>query len=68
MVCAEAILANRPLIASAVCPALEDLQEASIEVQPDNIDQYCQAVLRLSEEPSSTPMNRRRVRPSRTLL
>ena len=51
MVCAEAILANRPLIASAVCPALEDLREASIEVQPDNVDQYCQAILRLSEEP-----------------
>jgi glycosyltransferase involved in cell wall biosynthesis len=50
MVCAEAILANRPLIASAVCPAVEDLQGASIEVQPDNIDQYCQAILRLSGE------------------
>jgi glycogen synthase len=51
MVCAEAILANRPLIASAVCPALEDLQGAFIEVQPDNVDQYCQAILRLSDEP-----------------
>ena len=51
MVCAEAILANRPLIASVVCPALEDLQGASIEVQPDNVEQYCQAILRLSDEP-----------------
>jgi glycogen synthase len=51
MVCAEAILANRPLIASAVCPALEDLQGACIEVQPDNVDRYCQAILRLSDEP-----------------
>jgi len=51
MVCAEAILANRPLIASAVCPALDDLWEASIEVQPDNVDQYYRAILRLSEEP-----------------
>jgi glycogen(starch) synthase len=51
MVCAEAILANRPLIASAVCPALEDLRDASIEVQPDNVDQYCQAIIRLSEDP-----------------
>jgi glycosyltransferase involved in cell wall biosynthesis len=51
MVCAEAILANRPLIASAVCPALEDLKGAFIEVQPDNVDQYCQALLRLSDEP-----------------
>ena len=51
MVCAEAVLANRPLIASAVCPALEDLRDASIEVQPDNVDQYCDAILRLSDEP-----------------
>jgi glycogen synthase len=50
MVCAEAILANRPLIASAVCPALEDLRAASIEVQPDNVDQYCEAIIRLSDE------------------
>jgi glycogen synthase len=50
MVCAEAILANRPLIASAVCPALEDLQDASIEVQPDNVDQYCRELLRLSDD------------------
>jgi glycosyltransferase involved in cell wall biosynthesis len=50
MVCAEAILSNRPLVASAVCPALEDLREASIEVQPDNVDQYCGAILRLSDE------------------
>jgi glycosyltransferase involved in cell wall biosynthesis len=51
MVCAEAILANRPLVASAVCPALDDLRSASIEVQPDNIDQYCQAILTLNDEP-----------------
>jgi hypothetical protein len=51
MVCAEAILANRPLIASVVCPALEDLRGASIEVQPDNVDQYCQAILGLSDDP-----------------
>jgi glycogen synthase len=50
MVCAEAILANRPLVASAVCPAVEDLRVASIEVEPDNIAQYCEAVLRLSDE------------------
>lgn len=50
MVCAEAILSNRPLITSAVCPALEDLREASIEVQPDDIDQYYQAILRLNDD------------------
>ena len=51
MVCAEAILANRPLITSAVCPALEDVREATVEVQPDNVDQYYQAVLKLSDDP-----------------
>jgi glycosyltransferase involved in cell wall biosynthesis len=51
MVCAEAILANRPLITSAVCPALEDVQEASIEVEPDNVDQYYQAILKLNDDP-----------------
>ena len=51
MVCAEAILANRPLITSAVCPALEDVRAASIEVQPDNVDQYYQAILKLNDDP-----------------
>ena len=50
MVCAEAILAGRPLVTSAVCPALEDLRDASIEVEPDNIDQYREAIVKLSED------------------
>ena len=45
MVCAEAILAGRPVITSAVCPALAYIREAAIEVQPDNIDEYYQAIL-----------------------
>jgi glycogen synthase len=51
MVCAEAILANRPLITSAVCPALEDVREATVEVQPDNVDQYYRAILQLNDNP-----------------
>jgi len=51
MVCAEAILANRPLITSAVCPALEDLREACVEVEPDHVEQYCEAILRLNDDP-----------------
>jgi glycosyltransferase involved in cell wall biosynthesis len=50
MVCAEAILAKRPLITSAVCPALEDVREATVEVEHDNIEQYCQALLLLSDD------------------
>ena len=33
-----------------VCPALEDLRDASIEVEPDNIDQYREAIVKLSED------------------
>ena len=47
MVCAEAILANRPLITSAVCPGLEDVRAAAVEVAPDDVDQYYQGVLKL---------------------
>jgi len=50
MVCAEAILANRPLITSAVCPALEDVRDACIEVEPDNVEQYCEAILQLNDD------------------
>ena len=51
MVCAEAILSGRPLITSAVCPALEDVREAAVEVQPDNIDEYCKAIVKLCDDP-----------------
>ena len=50
MVCAEAILAGRPVITSAVCPALAYIREAAIEVQPDNIDEYYQAILQLYDD------------------
>jgi glycosyltransferase involved in cell wall biosynthesis len=44
MTCAEAILSGRPLITSAVCPALEYLRPAALEVEPENIDQYVDAL------------------------
>jgi glycogen synthase len=50
MVCAEAILSRRPLITSAVCPALEYVRDAAIEVQPNNVDQYCRAIIDLCDE------------------
>jgi glycogen(starch) synthase len=50
MVCAEAILAGRPLITSAVCPALEYVKEAAIEVRPDDVKAYCQALLDLAND------------------
>ena len=50
MVCAEAILAGRPVITSAVCPALYYIREAAVEVQPDNVDQYFEAILKLCDD------------------
>ena len=51
MTCSEAILSNRPLITSAVCPALHYLREASIEVQPEDVAGYVNAIRRLKEDP-----------------
>jgi glycogen(starch) synthase len=51
-VCAEAILAGRPVITSAVCPALAKIREAAIEVPPDNIDAYYEAILQLNDDRS----------------
>lgn len=49
-VCAEAVLAGRPIITSAVCPALASVREAAVEVQPNNIDEYCDAILNLHDD------------------
>lgn len=48
MTCAEAILAGRPLITSAVCPALEYVRAASVEVKPDDVAGYVDAITELS--------------------
>ena len=50
MVCAEAILAGRPVITSPVCPALEYIRGAAVEVPPDNIEEYCEAILKLYDD------------------
>jgi len=50
MVCAEAVLAGRPVVTSPVCPALDYIRAAAIEVPPDNIEQYCQAILKLYDD------------------
>lgn len=50
MTCAEAILAGRPLVTSAACPALEYLRPASIEVTPDDVAQYVAAIRRLASD------------------
>lgn len=50
MTCAEAILGGRPLITSAVAPALDYLQPASIEVPPEDADAYREAIVRLKDD------------------
>jgi glycogen synthase len=49
-VCAEAVISLRPVITSAVCPALNYIRDAAIEVDPDDTDQYCQAIIQLSSD------------------
>jgi glycosyltransferase involved in cell wall biosynthesis len=50
MVCAEAILCGRPLITSAVCPALTYVKPAAVEVPPDDVDGYYQAIWDLAND------------------
>ena len=51
MTCAEAILADRPLVTSRVCPALDYLRPATIEVPPDDVKAYKQAIVSLADDP-----------------
>jgi glycosyltransferase involved in cell wall biosynthesis len=51
MTCAEAILCGRPLITSAVCPALHYLRPASIEVPPNDVEAYKRAITQLRGDP-----------------
>jgi glycogen(starch) synthase len=46
----EGILANRPVITSSVCPALTYVQEAVLEVLPDDIAAYANAILKLYDD------------------
>lgn len=50
MTCAEAILSGRPLVTSAVAPALDYLHPAAIEVTPNDVADYAAALLRLRDD------------------
>lgn len=50
-VVAEAVLSHRPFITSDVCPALEYVREAGIEVEANNIQAYADAIVRLYADP-----------------
>lgn len=44
---AESVLAGRPVVTSAVCPALSYVRSAAIEVPPDNPQAYAKAIIEL---------------------
>jgi len=50
MIVAEGAIAELPVITSKVCPALEDIREAALEVEPDNVEQYAKAILDLARD------------------
>jgi glycogen synthase len=58
-VVAEGVLAGKPVITSSVCPALEYVREAVVEVPPDNVRGYGDAIIRLSEDPMLYESKRR---------
>ena len=49
-VVAEGVLAGRPVITSSVCPALEYVREAVVEVPPDQPAAYGDAILKLKND------------------
>lgn len=49
--CVEAVLARRPFVTSPVCPALLLLSAAGVEVAPDDIPGYRDAIVRLADDP-----------------
>lgn len=49
-VIAEGVLSGRPVITSAVCPALSYMQGSLVEVPPDDITAYGDAILKLCED------------------
>jgi glycogen(starch) synthase len=45
----EGVLAGRPVITSEVCPALEYVRDAVVEVPPDDVDAYQRAIVTLRD-------------------
>jgi glycosyltransferase involved in cell wall biosynthesis len=51
-VVAEGVLSGRPVITSSVCPALDYVKGAVVEVPPDNVEAYANAILKLRDNPA----------------
>lgn len=49
-VVAEGALAGRPVITSSVCPAIRVLRDAVVEVPPDDVTGYANAILQLCDD------------------
>ena len=58
-VVAEGVLSERPVITSSVCPALQTVREAVVEVPPDDERAYGDAVLRLADDEAFFESHRR---------
>jgi glycosyltransferase involved in cell wall biosynthesis len=46
----ESVLATRPVITSPMCPAIEYVRSACVEVAPDDVKGYGDAILRLEQD------------------
>src|SRR5207302_10136880 len=51
-VVAEGVLSGRPVITSRVCPALDYVRDAVVEVGVDDVQGYGDALLRLCDDPA----------------
>ena len=51
MTAIEAVCAGRPVITSSAVPALELLRSACLEVQPNDLEGYADAVIKLATDP-----------------
>lgn len=49
-VVAEGVIVGRPIVTSSVCPALSVVKDAAVEVLPDDVDEYCNAILKLATD------------------
>lgn len=52
LVCAEAVIANRPIVTSVLSNAIPVLGPAIAEVAPEDIDGYADAILALADDPA----------------
>ena len=48
---AEGVIAGRPVVTSRVCPALEVVRDACVEVEPDDPLAYADAIWALATDP-----------------